>query len=412
MGITTSKNFDQSSLSALNSTADTVTLVRNQTKHTKPYMSVQRNGKCGKDVWHYKTGDGKSQVIGQDHTAYCDRANPRVCFNKDEELPEKASSSSLDKQNLSSVEFKDYKSCLNKSDKCPVKCTYNINTINTPKKMETFLDIWKNNDVDAENINPKDRQDNQDALFKVMQNYCSQIQTENCLPDPDTLEPIKRCSRKFTVNEKICTQWYNDLEPKLKDTFNQVVCKQDKTKGDATNLDTDIRECKCINRDRYVTYKTTGKAQPINDGCWWLPCKNPGVNLISSDVLNPQCPDNICETAINISDVNETVTINDIKNNIICGPKKPKPAPAPDDKPSDKPDDDPEDDPEDDKPLPKPISKCVNKNECKFYEECKNGKCEVYMLPIYVFSGVLIFLILFCLILWFVRRSKSDQSNQ
>ena len=143
MGTTISKNSSELPiLSAVS--GDTVTLTRYQTKHTPPYSYIQRNGKCGSDVWHWKTGDGKPQVIGTDHTAYCDKPNPRVCFNKQELLPEKANIPTLTTKNLTSVKFKDWKSCTDHKDKCPVNCTYDTNSIDTPKEMQAFLDIWKN----------------------------------------------------------------------------------------------------------------------------------------------------------------------------------------------------------------------------------------------------------------------------
>lgn len=152
----------------------------------------------------------------------------------------------------------------------------------------------------------------------VMKNYCKQITTQNCITNPYTDKPMKKCSLMFSKSDTECTEWFNKLKPQKRDGFIQQVCKEHE----------DLDECKCQNRERDPVYQTVSHTKEISDGCWWKPCKNTGSNLVPSNLLKPKCPSNLCETSINIDRAGHDVSIKNINNYITCG-YKPKPTPNP-----------------------------------------------------------------------------------
>ena len=80
----------------------------------------------------------------------------------------------------------------------------------------------------------------------------------------------------------------------------------------------DTTDCECINRTSSPTYIAMKPANPIPDSCWWTACSNKGKFLVPSDLLNPDCPDNMCQQFFQVEDVGGNVDISDLNNTINC----------------------------------------------------------------------------------------------
>lgn len=396
MGIEQSKNTN---LRNVNSTQN-VTMIRDQTKHTDNYTFKQRNGKCPKDTWKYK--------LSNNDVAYCDKPNPRVCYNANESLPEdlyKQKLLTLDKQHLLNYKFHDTTSCTYRKDhrddngqngqygqygqnynddRCAIECTYNVNSINTEKEMKAFQNIWKDSwKKDKENKKPYD-QDNEDGYFNVLNNYCSQIQENNCVDDPNTGAPMEKCSRKFTVGESICSEWYETLDKNRRNAFISNICNKDKN----------LRECKCIFRTKEPSYNVVSTLLPVKDECWWKPCQDSSVNLIPYEMVNSECPSNICQTIIKVNKAGHDVKINDITNNITCSPDT-NPDKKPDTKPDIKPDSNP-----DTKPDSNPDS---NTDSIKSFISSNKSIIMIFIL-------ILIILLIFMYVVFLYNRNKNIEN--
>lgn len=148
----------------------------------------------------------------------------------------------------------------------------------------------------------------------MMVNFCSEPGKE-CAIDPKTGAPLTQCNRLNSVDEEgqYCRQWFNNQSLGVQDTIVTNYCLKYPTSPD----------CKCINRQTDKSYNTVKKFSPFNDGCWYSPCVT-DTYLVTSNLREPTCPTNICQTVLDNLE-NNNVTIKDIQNEINCSFKDPSP---------------------------------------------------------------------------------------
>jgi len=174
-----------------------------------------------------------------------------------------------------------------------IKCLYDLNKIDTNAQVLRFTDKFGiNNDVEA--------------------NFCLQ-KVSKC---PDGLT---ECSRVKSIDEGSgpCRVWFENLQPYARDAYMQSYCLTHNTK-----------DCDCIIRYKNKSYQDMKGVHQINDGCWFLPCANSSRYFVPSQLVNPKCPDKLCQTIINVAKAGN-VKIQDIKNDMVCDFSKPNPVPNP-----------------------------------------------------------------------------------
>ena len=153
-----------------------------------------------------------------------------------------------------------------------------------------------------------------DDFNKCTAHFCAQpVEKGPCTNDPETGKPFEKCSRfRAAGNEgSYCRLWLNSQDETTQRSAIQDYCLNNADSGD----------CKCISRtgdDIYQDVVDSLAANPINDGCWWKPCKNQDSYLVTPDLANPICPENICQSIINVVDVENDVDISNIEQNIQC----------------------------------------------------------------------------------------------
>lgn len=145
------------------------------------------------------------------------------------------------------------------------------------------------------------------------QRYCGEPQTEDCMIDPTTLKPLTKCTRIHQQGKEgdKCRTWYADLVQKnQQDSVIQSIC--------SGIYGEELPECRCANKSSDPIYEKMGQFQAMNDGCWWLPCKDSTSNLIPTAETKPKCPDNICQVVWNFVD-DKTIDVDNVKSSIDCG---------------------------------------------------------------------------------------------
>jgi len=178
-----------------------------------------------------------------------------------------------------------------------LKCVYNIENIDSRNQLLAFNDKFGiNNDLEAK--------------------YCTQKVT-TC---PNQM---KECSRLKSIGEggNECRMWFEKQPNNIRDATIQNYCLKNNTE-----------DCKCAKRSENSTYNAMKGAHAINDGCWFSACANTSGNyLVPSNLINPQCPDKLCQVLFDIiKDGN--VSIDNVQNDIECdfkpsSPPAPKPPP-------------------------------------------------------------------------------------
>jgi len=163
-----------------------------------------------------------------------------------------------------------------------VQCVFDVDKIRTRQQLENYNNKFGlNPDVEA--------------------SYCTH-KVETCPPG------IKECSRLFSVGEGAteCNIWFNNLSADNKDAIMNDYCRKHNT-----------AECKCINRFDEKTYKAMKGYKSFNDACWYAPCLDGTKNFISQHLVNPTCPDKICQQLYEfINDKN--ISVDNIKQDIAC----------------------------------------------------------------------------------------------
>jgi len=185
-----------------------------------------------------------------------------------------------------------------------LKCIFDVNKINTLEQIDLFKQRFgTGNDYNA-----------------VLANYCQQS-SDTCIIDPETGQNMPKCSRLKSTGKdgELCRSWFNRQGAADQNTVVQNYCAINNTP-----------DCKCVNRAINEVYRSLKVGKDINDGCWFTPCANPQSYLQTSDIVNPTCPSNYCETIYNIIK-DRDVTIDNVKNEINCkfAPEPPKPTPVP-----------------------------------------------------------------------------------
>lgn len=174
-----------------------------------------------------------------------------------------------------------------------LKCTYDLNKISTRNQVQNFTDKFGlNNDV--------------------MAKFCTQKVTTCPFG-------LKECSRlKSTTSEgDECRQWFEAQSSHVQDAAIQSYCLKNNTP-----------DCDCVNRFQSSVYNALKGAHIINDGCWYTPCTTRAKNLIPSQLLNPTCPDKMCQQIYDIVNAGN-VTIKDVENVINCDFSGYNPPPSP-----------------------------------------------------------------------------------
>ena len=270
----------------------------------KKEYNTYSTGKCGPCTTHQCNGadwEIGSRSCACGYRPDCSNLNNAVCLNPDENQNGNTQLGPL----LASANWAE--SSNDKHGKPGVVCEYNPVKFTTDDQVNAFETLWK--------TNPNFK----DSYFGLMNKYCSEIGT-TCINDPVTGNPMPKCSKMFgKTNNNACTKWFSNLAPADRDTFVNNICRANQ----------DLVECKCANRATDKTYQAVSTSEPISDACWWKPCKNDSYYLLPSNMLNPTCPSDICQTVINIDRTGRDVDINDIINYITCGaspaPKPPSP---------------------------------------------------------------------------------------
>lgn len=173
-----------------------------------------------------------------------------------------------------------------------LSCVYDVNKIDTRKQVLNYTDKFGvNNDVEMK--------------------YCTQ-KVKDCP------KGMKECSRLKSIGEggEECRKWYEAQPANVRDAAIQNYC-----------LRNDTEDCKCVNRADSESYQLMKGAHSINDGCWFSACANrSGKYLVPSQLVNPSCPDKICQVLFDIMKTGN-VSIDNVKNDIVCKYDKPVPVP-------------------------------------------------------------------------------------
>jgi hypothetical protein len=166
---------------------------------------------------------------------------------------------------------------------------------------------------DTSKIDNKAQVDNYIKKFgasdEIMRIFCSSMQTTGCYTDPTTGAPMTKCSRvrQKGVAGDTCRAWFNNRTSAQKDTLMNNVC--------GSNLD--APECKCVMRGHDEIYRSIGSIKDINDGCWWVPCKDSTNFFVPDSVKKPTCPSAVCSAVLNVVQ-DRDVNINNVANYISC----------------------------------------------------------------------------------------------
>jgi hypothetical protein len=178
-----------------------------------------------------------------------------------------------------------------------LKCVYNLNDIDKRDQMLKYESKFG---------------ENKDLHLK----YCTQKVSE-------CPYGMKACSRLKSIGEggNECRSWFESQPTHIQDVAIQNYCLRHNTE-----------DCKCANRSNSETYGALKGSHLINDGCWYSPCANKsGKYLVPSHLINPKCPDKMCQILFDIIKTGN-VSIENVKNDITCNFDqmiKPKPLPKP-----------------------------------------------------------------------------------
>lgn len=164
-----------------------------------------------------------------------------------------------------------------------LKCVYNLDNINTRSQVSKFTDKFGMND-------------------DVEMKYCTQKVT-TC---PNRM---KNCSRLKSIGEggDECRKWFESKPNNIQDATIQNYCLKNNTE-----------DCKCVNRAKNDAYIAGKGSYVFSDGCWYIPCANKsGQYLVPSNLINPDCPNNVCTQVLEFVKTGN-VSIDNLKNNIMC----------------------------------------------------------------------------------------------
>lgn len=126
----------------------------------------------------------------------------------------------------------------------------------------------------------------------VMPQFCF-LETTNCVDDPQTDIPWKRCPNMLATGEsgRLCRNWRsNNVEEA--DRAQSRYCARHGSNP----------TCSCYTREDDPVYNIINPRIGINAGCWYYSCAHPEGYLVASNLINsnPPCPDDICPEINNI----------------------------------------------------------------------------------------------------------------
>lgn len=171
-----------------------------------------------------------------------------------------------------------------------LRCVYNLDKIDTKNQIIMYQDKFG---------------DNNDIISK----YCTQ--KVNTCP-----KGMKECSRLKSIGEggNECRFWFEKQPDYIQDAAMQNYCLRHNTK-----------DCKCVNRANSHIYQALKGSHSINDGCWYSACANEGQYLVPTHLINPTCPDKMCQVIFDIIK-DRDVSIDNVQNDIVCNFKHQEPS--------------------------------------------------------------------------------------
>ena len=180
-----------------------------------------------------------------------------------------------------------------------VECTYPQNLIDTTAKLITLTSL-----ITSGKIHPE-------MGDELAGSYCSQ-EVKTCSNSAYTPGvPMVACSRFRSIKEdgNACRAW--------------ALARSSPVKGQKTKVDTAYvnyclknsanQDCDCLSRQEvagvdkklrqsYVDVSAPiepGTNLPLNDKCWYMPCKDPNAySLVTKDIADAPCDNNICQQVI------------------------------------------------------------------------------------------------------------------
>lgn len=286
-----------------------------------PYLPyyISCDAKCmttrGRTDFMYEKSKNCSVTAGGSNR--CSKLNDAVCWNK--EQTNGLNETFIDRK----VNYSDISSSLTNvewlsgtNNNGNVVCEYDVSTIDTEEKINTFVDLWKPTDPNSPDYEKQLAEFNK-VYDRLMTDYCSKVGTGYCNISNESGNKNPKCSRVFDSRYKSCADWFSQLKDG-RNAFINKICKNE-------NMD----ECKCVNREQDPVYQSVVSKElkdPVLDYCWWKPCQNSSKYLLPTEFTSPeniQCPTNICSVNFYIEDTGRDVNIDNIKSDISCGSDNP-----------------------------------------------------------------------------------------
>ena len=284
--------------SAAPSTGKTVTGEIKQTSHAITY----RNGGCGPGTANKNclAGDWK---VGTDNCGSIINASQPTCSSMQDGLCPAIGTGPYD---MEWANGSTDSTVNNNSTYSLVNCIYDVNNFQTGADVTAFLtgnvsNPWQNQSTVVSSY---------DSV--LMPYFCGQ-QVTTCPVDPTTAAAMPACSRFVsTANDgsaAACQAW---IAAGLQGTQFTSANADATMTAYCTKYNTP--DCGCINRASSTAYQIGAAQQTGNDGCWFVPCKNPADYLIPSSVntANPAikaCP-STCE--VNVTNIASNYGVNNI----------------------------------------------------------------------------------------------------
>ncbi len=161
-----------------------------------------------------------------------------------------------------------------------LKCVYNLDKIDTIAQVNNFENKFGKNNI-------------------VKEKFCTQ-KVNTCTKD------MKECSRLKSIGEggNECRRWFESQPTHIQDATMQNYC-----------LSSNTEDCKCVNRAETDKYQKLKGIHSINDGCWYTACANRSKYLVPSHLVDPVCPDKMCQV---IYDIIGHGDVSIYENDIVC----------------------------------------------------------------------------------------------
>jgi hypothetical protein len=182
----------------------------------------------------------------------------------------------------------------NPNTKALVDCSYQTRDFTSSKTVTEYINKFGRDNNWARSIMPF---------------FCG-LQTSQCPIDQTTGQPMSSCSNLVSTgdNGTLCRQWTSTVPAQIVDQTKSNYCRQFNTP-----------DCKCINRTESQIYRDVSAGYPFPDSCWWIPCRNSDAFLVPSNLLNPQCPSEVCTIVNNtINNRNTNINAGQFEQNINC----------------------------------------------------------------------------------------------